>query len=106
MLTHLVPLSLSPSLLPSLISCGEYIVYSGPLRALCPLAPNNVNTMACAAIAGHTVGFDGLQAELIADDSLQAHVSTLLIIPYSWPLPFALFMSRARLLTSLPPSLP
>jgi len=53
---------------------GEYIVYSGPLRALCPLAPNNVNTMACAAIAGHTLGFDGLQAELVADDALEAHV--------------------------------
>ena len=53
---------------------GEYIVYSGPLRPLCPLAPNNVNTMACAAIAGSSVGFDGLQAELVADDSLEAHV--------------------------------
>jgi len=53
---------------------GEFVVYSGPLRPLCSLAPNNVNTMACAAIAGHTVGFDGLHAELIADDRLEAHV--------------------------------
>jgi hypothetical protein len=25
---------------------------------LCPLAPNNVNTMACAALAAHNLGFD------------------------------------------------
>eukprot|EP00656_Telonema_subtile_P030436 TRINITY_DN33405_c0_g1_i1.p1 TRINITY_DN33405_c0_g1~~TRINITY_DN33405_c0_g1_i1.p1 ORF type:complete len:257 (+),score=63.12 TRINITY_DN33405_c0_g1_i1:238-1008(+) len=53
---------------------GELVVYQGPLRPLCPLAPNNVNTMACAAIAGHTVGFDQLEAVLVADDSLEAHV--------------------------------
>lgn len=43
------------------------VVYSGSVRDLCPLAPNNVNTMACAAIAGHTLGFDGTQCELLAD---------------------------------------
>lgn len=40
---------------------GDIVVYDGPVRALCPLAPNNVNTMACAAIAGHTLGFDGVR---------------------------------------------
>jgi aspartate dehydrogenase len=28
------------------------VLYSGPVRALCPLAPNNVNTLACAALCG------------------------------------------------------
>jgi hypothetical protein len=37
---------------------GETVLFSGSVRELCPLAPNNVNTMAAAAIAGHTLGFD------------------------------------------------
>ena len=45
-----------------------FVYCAGPLRPLCPLAPNNVNTMACAAIAGHNVGFDNLEAVLVADD--------------------------------------
>ena len=56
---------------PASLLCKSHIVgfrAVGPLRALCPIAPNNVNTMACAAIAGHTLGFDGLQAVLVADD--------------------------------------
>lgn len=52
----------------------ENVIYEGPVRALCPLAPNNVNTMACAALAGHTLGFDKTTARLIADDRLTAHV--------------------------------
>ncbi len=40
---------------------------AGPVRELCPLAPNNVNTMACAAIAAHNLGFDGVVGCLIAD---------------------------------------
>ena len=39
----------------------------GPVRELCPLAPNNVNTMACAAIAAHNLGFDGVMGCLVAD---------------------------------------
>jgi aspartate dehydrogenase len=50
------------------------VVYEGCVRDLCPLAPNNVNTMACAAIAGSSLGFGKVQAKLIADKSLQAHV--------------------------------
>jgi predicted dinucleotide-utilizing enzyme len=53
---------------------GEFVVYEGSVRELCPLAPNNVNTMACAALAGFTLGFDGVKARLIADKSLEAHV--------------------------------
>ena len=53
---------------------GEVVVYDGPVRGLCPLAPNNVNTMACAALAAHNIGFDKVRARLIADSSLDAHV--------------------------------
>eukprot|EP01080_Neovahlkampfia_damariscottae_P007109 gene7109-11272_t len=53
---------------------GEFIVYEGPVRELCPLAPNNVNTMACASLAAFNLGFDKVKAKLIADKSLNAHV--------------------------------
>lgn len=56
------------------VSGQENIIYEGPVRELCPLAPNNVNTMACAALAGYTLGFDNTTARLIADDRLSAHV--------------------------------
>jgi aspartate dehydrogenase len=52
-----------------LVFCGRYAtkehrplpaetLCKGPVRDLCPLAPNNVNTMACAALAAHNLGFD------------------------------------------------
>jgi aspartate dehydrogenase len=54
---------------------GEVILYDGPVRQLCPQAPNNVNTMAAAALAGHSLGFDGVHATLISDKSLtSAHI--------------------------------
>jgi predicted dinucleotide-utilizing enzyme len=40
---------------------------AGTVRELCPLAPNNVNTMATGALAAHTLGFDGTRARLVAD---------------------------------------
>lgn len=40
---------------------------AGAVRPLCPLAPNNVNTMAAAALAAHTLGFDHVQGSIIAD---------------------------------------
>ena len=46
---------------------GPLTLYEGPVRGLCPLAPNNVNTMACAAIAAHNLGFDGVVGCLVAD---------------------------------------
>ena len=46
------------------------VLYDGPVRMLCPLAPNNVNTMAGAAVAAHNLGFDNTRAKLIADPSL------------------------------------
>ncbi|XP_041066463.1 putative L-aspartate dehydrogenase [Carcharodon carcharias] len=46
------------------------VLYEGPVRNLCPFAPNNVNTMAAAAMAGHNLGFDRVQGCLVADRSL------------------------------------
>lgn len=60
---------------------GESAVFDGSVRELSPLAPNNVNTMAVAAIATghgpHPLGFDGVRGVLISDPSLQAHVITI-----------------------------
>ncbi|XP_057294766.1 aspartate dehydrogenase domain-containing protein-like isoform X2 [Hydractinia symbiolongicarpus] len=50
------------------------ILYDGPVRELCPLAPANVNTMACASIAAHNLGFDRVQGCLVADKSLNCHI--------------------------------
>ena len=46
------------------------VLYSGPVKDLCPLAPNNVNTMAAAAIAATNLGFNKVQGQLIADPDL------------------------------------
>lgn len=46
------------------------VLYDGPVRELCPLAPNNVNTMAAAAMAAHNLGFNGVQGCLISDPKL------------------------------------
>merc|ERR1712156_1178346 len=42
-------------------------LYRGPVRQLCPLAPNNVNTMAAASVAAQNLGFDGTWGCLVAD---------------------------------------
>ena len=52
----------------------EKVVFSGSVRELCPLAPNNVNTMATAAIAAFNLGFDKVRAVLISDPTLEKHV--------------------------------
>uniref|UniRef100_A0A0M3IQI0 Aspartate dehydrogenase domain-containing protein n=1 Tax=Ascaris lumbricoides TaxID=6252 RepID=A0A0M3IQI0_ASCLU len=52
------------------ISDSAVVLYDGPVRALCSLAPNSVNTMAGAAIAAHSLGFDLTRAKLISDPSL------------------------------------
>nr|XP_020663867.1 putative L-aspartate dehydrogenase [Pogona vitticeps] len=49
------------------------VLYKGPVRQLCPLAPNNVNTMAAACMAAPSLGFDGVQGCLIADPVLSNH---------------------------------
>lgn len=52
------------------VSGSAAMLYDGPVRGLCPLAPNNVNTMAAAAVAAHTLGFDGVQGCLVSDPAL------------------------------------
>jgi aspartate dehydrogenase len=53
----------------------ERVLFRGPVGELCPLAPNNVNTMACAALAsGIKLGFKGCVGVLLADKSIEAHV--------------------------------
>ena len=50
---------------------GEAVeLYNGPVRNLCPLAPNNVNTMAAAAVAASNLGFDGTMGRLVADPAI------------------------------------
>ncbi|XP_053308235.1 aspartate dehydrogenase domain-containing protein [Spea bombifrons] len=46
------------------------ILFEGPVRSLCALAPNNVNTMAAACVAAHTLGFDNVVGVLVADPSI------------------------------------
>lgn len=46
------------------------VLYDGPVRELCPLAPNNVNTMAAAAIAAHNLGFDKVTGSIVSDPQL------------------------------------
>jgi len=54
---------------------GEDVVFSGSVRELCPLAPNNVNTMAVAALASSpSLGFDRVIARFVADTRLESHV--------------------------------
>lgn len=57
-------------------SGGVDTVYDGPLRALCARAPNNVNTMAVLALASR-LGFDAVRAVLIADPTLEHHITEL-----------------------------
>jgi aspartate dehydrogenase len=56
---------------------GPLTLYDGPVRGLCPLAPNNVNTMACAAIAAHNLGFDGVIGCLVADPRCVVAINNL-----------------------------
>ncbi|XP_047295019.1 aspartate dehydrogenase domain-containing protein isoform X4 [Homo sapiens] len=46
------------------------VLYEGPVRGLCPFAPRNSNTMAAAALAAPSLGFDGVIGVLVADTSL------------------------------------
>jgi aspartate dehydrogenase len=63
---------------------GEYVLYEGPVRQLCALAPNNVNTMACFAIATH-LGFENVVGRLVVDKALAAHVIMIEVIGKSIP---------------------
>eukprot|EP00093_Oithona_nana_P002967 02967.XXX_101935_103072_1 [CDS] Oithona nana genome sequencing. len=48
----------------------ELVLYEGPVRPLCSLAPNNVNTMAAAAIAANNLGLDKVIGRLVSDPNL------------------------------------
>ena len=84
------------------VSGQENVIYEGPVRALCPLAPNNVNTMACAALAGHTLGFDKTVARLVADDRLSAHVIVVEAVGPETP-GFGEFVVRSERTNPAPP---
>jgi hypothetical protein len=76
---------------------NECVLYEGSVRELCPLAPNNVNTMACAAIAASDLGFDGVCGRLVADKKLTAHVITIDAQgkpPADGSQPFSVFTTR------------
>jgi len=49
-------------------------LYHGPVRALAQLAPNNVNTMTCLALAANTIGLDKATGTLIAQKEHDAHL--------------------------------
>ncbi|XP_055328522.1 aspartate dehydrogenase domain-containing protein-like isoform X2 [Paramacrobiotus metropolitanus] len=56
-------------------------LYEGGIRALCRLAPNNVNTMAAAALAAHNLGFDKVQGKLVSDPKeLGWHIITIEVL--------------------------
>ncbi|XP_065893580.1 aspartate dehydrogenase domain-containing protein-like [Dysidea avara] len=55
----------------------QVVIAEAPVRELCPLAPNNVNTMAIAALAAHNLGFDGVTGCLIADPHSTVHDITV-----------------------------
>uniref|UniRef100_H3C2H8 Aspartate dehydrogenase domain-containing protein n=1 Tax=Tetraodon nigroviridis TaxID=99883 RepID=H3C2H8_TETNG len=49
---------------------GRRVLFSGSVAELCPLAPNNVNTMAAAAVAAGALGFAGVRGEIVSDTAL------------------------------------
>ncbi|KAG9342850.1 hypothetical protein JZ751_015057 [Albula glossodonta] len=54
---------------------GRRVLFKGSVSDLCTLAPNNVNTMAAAAIAAGRLGFGGVTGEIVSDTELsQFHV--------------------------------
>jgi aspartate dehydrogenase len=53
---------------------GEVVLYDGPVRPLCALAPNNVNTMAALSLAASRLGFDGVMGRLKVAENADAHV--------------------------------
>jgi len=57
----------------------ETTLYDGHLRPLCLLAPNNVNTMAVFALASG-LGFDNVQAKLVADPALEHHIIEVTVV--------------------------
>ena len=54
----------------ALVKDSAVELYHGPVRDLCPLAPNNVNTMAAAAVAASSLGMDKTMGRLVSDPSI------------------------------------
>ena len=53
---------------------GPTEIFRGSVRELCPMAPNNVNTMAVLAMASG-LGFDAVEACFVVDPSLDVHIT-------------------------------
>ncbi|XP_007531354.3 aspartate dehydrogenase domain-containing protein [Erinaceus europaeus] len=70
MATHPDGFRLEGSLAAARILGPRTVLYEGPVRGLCPLAPRNSNTMAAAALAAPSLGFDRVVGVLVADRSL------------------------------------
>ncbi|XP_055469592.1 aspartate dehydrogenase domain-containing protein isoform X4 [Psammomys obesus] len=70
MATHPDGFRLEGRLAAAQSSGARTVLYEGPVRGLCPLAPRNSNTMAAAALAAPSLGFDRVIAVLVADLSL------------------------------------
>ncbi|XP_077411978.1 aspartate dehydrogenase domain-containing protein [Vanacampus margaritifer] len=49
---------------------GRRLLFRGSVAELCLLAPNNVNTMAAAAVAAGKLGFNNVQGEIVSDTAL------------------------------------
>jgi len=60
-----------------LANTEELVLYNGTVRTLAGLAPNNVNTMTCLALAANTIGLDKTQACLIAQKQSDAHIVSI-----------------------------
>jgi predicted dinucleotide-utilizing enzyme len=72
---HPESLKLHPEPVPPLSeTTSARVLHDGPLRPLCAIAPNNVNTMAVLAMASQ-LGFDRVHATLVADPSLEHHIT-------------------------------
>jgi len=56
------------------------LLYEGSVRELAALAPNNVNTMTCVALAGSRIGLDGTKAILWADKQQDTHETMIDVI--------------------------
>ncbi|XP_030847443.1 putative L-aspartate dehydrogenase [Strongylocentrotus purpuratus] len=49
------------------------VLYDGPVKDLCPLAPNNVNTMAAACMMAHNLGFEKVQGCIASDPNAREY---------------------------------
>lgn len=52
----------------------NFVLYEGPVRDICAMAPNNVNTMACLSMAASSLGFDRVRGVLVTGRKLSAHI--------------------------------